>query len=351
MPDIPAHQICLQTEGDARLSANENPLGPSPMAIAAAWEALGDANRYPGRGDDALCHALARFHGAGLGPGNFFAANGGTEVLSLIEDTHINPGQRAIICPPCFGPYATSLQRKGAVIDRVWLDDDFAPDIGGILSAVTSDTRLLYLCNPNNPTGTWFGQEVLETILDQLPGHVTLIYDEVYHQFATKEPLPDARRFVSAGRNIVIVHSFSKAYGLAGLRIGYGIANAATVERIQKAKRSFHVSSAALAAAIAALDDETHLRRTIDNNHAERLRLEKALGDLGLGTWPSQANFLLFGCPPHLSARDLSIALKRAGVSIRPAFDLADHVRVTIGQPPENDRLLRALRAILAEGA
>jgi histidinol-phosphate aminotransferase len=331
-----------------KLSSNENPFGPSPLAVAAAQSALETANLYPARNDATLCKTLAGFHGRELTAANFFAANSGVEVLSLIEDALIRAGERAIICPPCFGAYSQSLRNKNAEIDTVLLrDTDFNVDADAVLAAVTPDTRLVYLCNPNNPTGTWFGEDVLAKVLDGLPDHVTLIYDEVYYQFATEEGLPDAIRHVLDGRNIVIVHSFSKAYGLAGMRIGYGIAPERIAAKVQKLKRSFHVSTAGMDAAAAALKDSAHLAKTVDNNHAERRRVTVGLAELGLEVAPSQANFVMFRCPEGSDAESMTTALVARGVMVRPAFYLPQHIRVTVGTPVDNSRFLAAVKSVL----
>ncbi|MEX0276169.1 MAG: histidinol-phosphate transaminase [Ruegeria sp.] len=331
-----------------RLSSNENPFGPSPKAIAAAQAALETANVYPARDDAALCSALSGFHGRGLTSSHFFAANSGVEALSLIEDACGVADNRAIISPPCFGAYAASLKKKNAGIDIVTLKgESFAVDVDGILAAVTPETRLVYLCNPNNPTGTWFGEDVLSGILARLPDHVTLIYDEVYFQFATEKGLPDAIRHVLDGRNIVIVHSFSKAYGLAGLRVGYGIAAPALTKRIQQLKRPFHINAVAMSAAMAALQDDDHLNTTVRNNHDERSVLIKGLQALGLKPTVSQANFVMFECPDGMDADSLTRALVEQAVMVRPAFHLPRHIRATIGTPDDNARLLDALSGTL----
>ncbi|WP_217356197.1 pyridoxal phosphate-dependent aminotransferase [Ruegeria arenilitoris] len=347
---LSANDVSALAQGRAvtKLSSNENPFGPSPKAVAAAQAALEGANVYPERNDAALCGALADFHGRGLTPSHFFAANSGVEVLSLIEDACLTERERAIICPPCFGAYSASLQKKRAPIDTVALQGaGYQVDVDGILSAVTPETRLVYLCNPNNPTGTWFGEETLSAILDGLPDHVTLVYDEVYFQFATEMGLPDAIRHVLDGRNIVIVHSFSKAYGLAGMRLGYGIAPPEMTARIQRLKRAFHINTAGMAAAIAALTDKEHLKKTVDNNHSERKRLASGLRDLGLETSPSQANFVMFRCPVGHDADSLTNALVQEAVMVRPAFHLPHHIRATVGTPEDNTRLIAALKTVI----
>ncbi|MEI9430185.1 pyridoxal phosphate-dependent aminotransferase [Mesorhizobium sp. Cs1299R1N3] len=331
-----------------KLSSNENPFGPSPMAIAAAQTTLAGAHMYPPRNDDKLCDTLTAFHGRGLTRDNFFAANSGVEVLSLAEDALIRRGERAVICTPCFGAYSQSLTNKAAEIDSVPLiEPGFTVDVDAVLAAIRPETRLVYLCNPNNPTGTWFGEDVLSQVLDGLPPHVTLIYDEVYYQFATEAGLPDAIRHVLDQRNILIVHSFSKAYGLAGMRIGYGIAPTHIAARIKKLKRSFHLGAPVMAAATAALQDTAHLDRTVTNNHAERRRLKAALAGAGLAVEPSQANFVMFRCPEGQDAESLTAALVARGIMVRPAFYLPQHVRVTVGTPRDNDRFLAAITNIL----
>lgn len=347
---LSASEVRDLTKGQpvTKLSSNENPFGPSPKAVAAAREALETAHIYPPRNDAALTAALAAFHGRGLTDAHFFAANSGSEVLSLIEDACMGANGRAILCPPCFGAYAGSLKPKGMAFDLVpLLGDDYAVDVDGILAAITPETRLVYLCNPNNPTGTWFGQDVLDAVLDGLPDHVTLIYDEVYFQFATTHGLPDAIRHVLGGRNIVIVHSFSKAYGLAGMRVGYGIAAPELTARMAAKKRSFQINSAGMDAAIAALSDTDHLMKTVDNNTAERVRLTDGLTALGLNVAPSQANFVMFACPDGVDAATLTKQMAERAVMVRPAFNLPLHIRATIGTPDDNSRLLTALSTIL----
>jgi len=330
-----------------KLSSNENPFGPSPLALAAAHKALLQANIYPERNDNKLCDALAAFHGRDLLPTNFFCANSGVEVLSLIEDVTIEKGQHAIVCPPCFGAYTASLKNKGVDIETVWLNDNFSVNVEAVLAAIRPDTRLVYLCNPNNPTGTWFGEDTLAAIMDALPHHVTLIYDEVYFQFATEETLPNAVKYALDGRNIVIVHSFSKAYGLAGMRIGYAIAPQHIAAQVQKKKRSFHINTAAMEAATAALRDTDHLNTTVANNHRERKRLTAELGKLGLQVTPSQANFIMFRCPAGKDAASLTRELLILGIMVRPAFNLPHHIRVTVGTPQHNARFLTALASTL----
>ncbi|MBP0633632.1 aminotransferase class I/II-fold pyridoxal phosphate-dependent enzyme [Cupriavidus sp. AcVe19-6a] len=334
-----------------KLSSNENPFGPSPKAVDAAKFASSSANRYTERTDSKLCEALASFHGRDLTGAQFFSANGGVEVLSLVEDALIQPNQRAIICPPCFAEYSKSLSSRGCEIDEVPLiEPGFRLDTDSILRMVSENARLLYLCNQNNPTSTWFGTDVLNEVLNKIPDHVTVIYDEVYYQFATEDGLPDAIRHVLDDRSIVIVHSFSKAYGLAGMRIGYGIAPERIARKAQKRKRNFHLNTAGMKAAMAALRDIVHLQRTVDNNHIERRRLAAELKALNLEVIPSQANFLMMRCPEGYNAEELTALLGAHGVMVRPAFDLPRCIRITVGKPSNNTRLLTLLATIQEGG-
>ena len=328
----------------AKLSSNENPFGPSPKAVRAASEELNSVNFYPERTDQKLCEKLAQFHGRKLMADNFFGANSGVEALSLIEDALLSSGSEAVILPPCFGAYTPSVKAKdGKIIEVPLVGNDFKVDVNGMFAAMTEKTKLVYLCNPNNPTGTFFGANILNRILDDLPEHVTLIYDEVYYQFATEFDLPDAIKHVLDGRNIVIVHSFSKAYGLAGLRVGYGIAKPEIVKKIKAKKRSFHINSVSMAAAIAAIDDEQHLKITVENNTVERKKVSNRLKQCGFEVSSSQANFVMFKCPDGYTAEAFTKEMLHMGVMVRPAFFLPNHIRVTIGKPNENESFLKAV--------
>ena len=280
----------------ARLDGNEN------HSVPRRWPSKRQPRRWPRptatppRSDGDLPEVLAAHLGNGLTAANIFCANGGVNAISLVEDAILGPGDRALVTPPCFGAYTASLTAKNVPIDTAPLvGDAYKVDVDAVLGAVTDQTRLVYLCNPNNPTGTVFGADSLAAILDGLPESMVLIYDEVYHHFATEFDLPDAQKYVRDRRNIVIIHSFSKAYGLAGMRIGYGIAQPDLAAKIAALKDSYHVPRPNIAAAMAALTDTEHLRRTIENNTRERARMAAGIRALGLAVTPSQANFLMFG--------------------------------------------------------
>jgi histidinol-phosphate aminotransferase len=239
-----------------KLASNESPFGPSPKAVAAMQQALADLHRYPPSGDESLREALAHHLGHGLRADNFVTGNSGCDVLNMVSLSLLNPGEGGVICRPTFPVYEMTARRVGAAVTYVDLNpEDFQYDIEAILGAVTPQTRLVYICSPNNPTGVPISAGQLEALLNHLPPQVALVYDEVYYHFADAADKPDPLKYVREGKNIIVLHSFSKAYGLAGLRLGYGIAPAPLAEYLSRNRQPFHLSSLALEGGIAALDD------------------------------------------------------------------------------------------------
>jgi len=333
-----------------KMSSNENPFGPSPKAIGAITEQLSQLHFYPQRDDSKITQALADHFGRGLSAANFTTGNGAVDLINLLEAAMFVEGEtnNIIICPPCFGSYAATAKLKGATVIEHPLDPEtFAIDSAGLASSVTENTRLVYICNPNNPTGSYFDQRALQQILDSLPEHVTLVYDEVYYHFATQFSLPDAIQSVLDKRNIVILHSFSKAYGLAGLRTGYAIASAAIIAQLQKHKLTFQNDSVSMAAMPAALADKQFLTQVIDNNTQQRSWIISKFDDLGIQYWPSQANFICFKAPNGSSAKQLVERLLSYGVMVRAAFHLPNHVRVSVGQADANRQFILAMGEII----
>ena len=333
-----------------KLSSNENPFGSSPKAIEAIIDSLESLNYYPARSDSSVTQQLAEHFGRGLNNKNFTIGNGAVDLINLLEDAFFQDGESnsIVICPPCFGSYAATAKTKGATIIEHPLDSDtFEIDSQGIENSITSDTRLVYVCNPNNPTGSYFDQQALMNILDSIPENVTLVYDEVYYHYATEFEMPDAIQCVLNNRNIVILHSFSKAYGLAGMRMGYAIANEATIEKLTRRKLSFQNDTLSMEAMRAALSDEEFLTKTIDNNTRQRVWLREQLTALGIQFWPSQANFICFKAPLDKDAAAIVEQLLEYGVMVRAAFYLPSHVRVSIGLPKANQRFIFALSEVL----
>jgi len=334
------------------MSANENPYGPSPMAVRAIKESMSRINFYPQRDDLKVCTALAEHFNCGLGPTNFITGNGAVDVIRMIEESHFEAGQcnSVVICPPCFGPYADMARLKGADVIEHWLHPrTFAIDVAGIKAAIRADTRLVYVCNPNNPTGTYFGKNELMQLLDALPEHVTLVYDTVYYHFATEFDLPNALDCVLENSNIVVLHSYSKAYGMAGMRMGYGIASAGMIKNLKRKKLPFQTSSVSSAAMLGGLKDTKFIERVVRRNTSQRCWLQSRLGDLGIQYWPSQANFVCFKVPCGKDAKFLVQRLTQHGVLVRAAFYLPQHVRVSVGVPGANRKFIHAMTEILKD--
>jgi len=340
----------------SKLSSNENPFGPSPKAMSAIEQRLVSLNQYPARNDSSVTTALAKHFGRGLNANNFVTANGAVDLINLLENASFESQQSnsVLICPPCFGSYAASAKLKGARVIEHWLDrESFELELTGLKEAITDDTRLVYLCNPNNPTGSYFDEESLLKVLDMLPEQVTLVYDEVYYHYATEFALPDAIGCVLKDRNIVILHSFSKAYGLAGMRMGYAIASEKNIAKLNAHKLSFQNDCLSLAAMEAAISDHQFIAKTVENNTQQRAWLYLQLDKLALQHYPSQANFICFKAPGGLSAAQVTDQLLALGVMVRGAFYLPNHIRVSIGLAAENHQFIQAMTSIvknIAEG-
>jgi histidinol-phosphate aminotransferase len=329
-----------------RLGSNENPLGTSPKAQAAIAHAAAGLWQYPPRSDESFRQVVGTHHG--LDKDNVAIANSGCDALWLIAQAALAEDSQAIICPPTFPVYALTVQKRGAEIVNVPLDaDTFALDVDGVLAAVTPKTKAVYLCNPNNPTGTYFGEDALTRLLTHLPAHIWVIYDEVYYHFVDEASRIDIDDKLDAHPNLVVVHSFSKAYGLAGLRLGYALARADTAARLRAHNLPFHVNTLALLAGEAALADREHIAASVMNNQQEKPKLEQSLHALGIRTWQSHANFVLFACPEGWNAQTLSERMLASGIIVRPAFDLPQHLRVTVGLPELNQAFVSALEDTL----
>ena len=329
-----------------RLGSNENPLGTSPKARAAIAHAAAGLWQYPPRSDESFRQVVAAYHG--LDKDNVAIANSGCDALWLIAQAALHEDSQAIICPPAFPVYALTAQKRGAEIINVPLAaETFALDVDGILAAVTPTTKAVYLCNPNNPTGTYFGEDALTRLLTHLPEHVWVIYDEVYYHFVDENTRLDIHSKLATHSNFIVVHSFSKAYGLAGVRLGYALAHADTAAQLRAHNLPFHVNTLALLAGEAALSDREHIAASVLNNRQQKPLLEQALHALGIRTWESHANFVLFACPEGWNAETLSAQMLARGIIVRPAFDLPNHLRVTVGLPDMNQACITALTEVL----
>jgi histidinol-phosphate aminotransferase len=332
----------LGIEGSIKLASNESPLGPSRRAVEAIHGAVESLNRYPDGSCYYLRHALAGR--VGVAPGALLFGTGSDEILELVAKCFLGPGAEAAMPWPSFAMYPIVVQGMGARAVRAPLDADYRVDVDALLGAVSPATRVVFLANPNNPTGTSIGAAAFERLVRGLPEDVVLVSDEAYCEYARRPDFPDSLRWVGERRTLLVLRTFSKIYGLAGLRVGYAVGDPELIALLERARHPFNVNSLAQVAAVAALEDEEHVKRVRELTARGLERLERALRELGLRFAASDANFILIEVGP--GAQALYERLLRQGVITRPlgAFGLDAHLRVTVGLPEENERFLDALR-------
>jgi histidinol-phosphate aminotransferase len=336
-------------EGAIKLASNENPLGPSPKALAAARYALEQVHLYPDGGAFYLRERLAQALGRGIDAKQVVPSGGSNELIDLIVQCYCEPDEEVLAPAFSFACYRLSAEAHRRPFREVPNGPGFAYDLDQLARAVSPRTKVVFLANPNNPTGAYATRAEFERFLDALPADVLLVIDEAYFEYARAADYPDALEYLSRRERLIVLRTFSKIYGLAGLRIGYGVGQAHVVEHLHRVRLPFNVSLVGQAAARAALDDSEHLARSRAHVAVELPRLSAALAELGLDVAPSQANFVLvgFGRP----ARAIYEALLRRGVIVRPmaGYGLPEHLRITVGAPAENDRLLESLAEVLRE--
>lgn len=334
----------LGITGAVKLASNENPLGPSPKAVAAAREVLGSLHRYP----DGSCFRLRErlAERLAVAPGQLVFGCGADEILELVAKALLGPGDECVFAWPSFAMYPIVTRGMGATPVAVPLDGDLVHDLDAMARAVTARTRVVAVCNPNNPTGTSVGAAAFDRFAAALPDDVLLLVDEAYVDFARRPDFPDSLGWVARRPGTLVARTFSKSVGLAGLRVGYGVTDSAFASLLERARHPFNVNLVAEVAALAALDDREHLERTLRLNAEGLAYLTRELTGLGIEVWPSEANFLLARPGPGAYER-----LLREGVIVRPlgGFGMPEHVRITIGLPEENERLVKALRRLADE--
>jgi histidinol-phosphate aminotransferase len=332
-----------------KLDSNENPFGPSPRALEAMRGALSAANFYPDDDCSQLRHALATHHE--LPPEQVLVTAGSTALLSLLCQTLLAPGLNAVTSERSFIVYSMAVQAAGAhLIETTMRDDGF--DLGAILDVIDSKTRIVFLANPNNPTGTMLEAGVVERFLARVPGHVVVVLDEAYYEFAMhfaalrRINYSNSLEYVRQGASVVVLRTFSKAHGLAGLRLGYGLGPAELLGYCACMRNTFSVSSVAQAAALAAIDDSDHIRRVVENSAMQSRVLAQGLSGLGYRVVPTSANFLF--CDLGEAAAVVANRLQEEGVAVRPLghWGAPSCVRVTIGTPEQNQAFLEAARRV-----
>lgn len=332
-----------------KLSSNENLLGPSPKALQAIQNNLHTLNEYRYENDRVFCEALADFFGHELEPTQFITANSGMELLDLVCRGFLEPGTECILSTPTFLAYQSFACVEGArVIDIPLKGENFALDVDGILAAVNERTRILFIANPNNPTGSFFPRTDTYRLIDALPPHVVVVYDEVYHHFVDRTDYARAVDYIAQGKNVVGIHSFSKAYGLAGIRLGYAFSTPRIAAYLQKLRRPFMVNTLSMEAGIAALGDRVHIQRTVENTILEKEWLYGQLKRQGIPFWKTQANFILFRAPYENVA--FVPDMLEQGVMVRSGevFGAPGCCRVTIGDRTANQAFGKALETVCA---
>lgn len=323
-----------------KLASNENPLGPSPLAVEAVTRAIQKASFYPDGGGYYLREKLAGLHRVEM-PSIILGA-GSTELIELVAKTCIAPGDDVVASERSFYVYDTATRSMGGRIIKAPMRH-LACDLDAVGAAVTPGTKIVYLANPNNPTGTMFTADELERLLDSLPPRVLVVLDEAYYDYVSVHGYSRSIDEVRAGRNLLVLRTFSKVHGLAGLRIGYGIGNAELIEALNRVRSPFNASGVGQEAALAALDDHEHLQLSLESNAREMEFLTRELEVRGLAHTPSVANFVLVD-----TGRDCDETFRELlheGVIVRPMklYHLPTSLRVTIGTHEDNQTFLAAL--------
>ena len=332
-------------ESIIKVASNENELGPSPMAIEAMQETISDMHRYPDGGAFYLKRKLADM--LDVDPGQLLFGCGSNELIVFLCHVFLGQGTSLVMGAEAFAVYFLAAAMYEGEVIRVPMPDH-THDLAGMLAAITPETRLVAICNPNNPTGTMVTQEAIDLFIKQLPDHVVAIFDEAYFEVMPEERKPDVLKHIRAGnRNVVVLRTFSKAYGLAGLRIGYAIGHPEMIDLLNKVRQPFNVNGMAQAAAMAALDDVPHIVETREMVFKGLEFFERELPKLGIETVPSGANFILVKTG---NGREVFQELQKRKVIVRPMdpYGLPDHIRITIGTPEQNQMVLAALKEVLA---
>ena len=331
-----------------KLASNENPLGPSPLAMEALRRVAGESHRYPDGGTHLLRRKLAEL--CGVTEEEIFVALGSSELIDLASRVLLRPGLQGLTSEGSYVPFSIAIRASGAELVTV-RQREFAFDLEAMAKAITAKTGVIYLANPNNPTGTAFTAAELGKFLEAVPDGILVVLDEAYIHYAVSVERRSAEEAYRKRKNLLILRTFSKVYGLAGLRIGYAIGQPELLAAMTKLKTPFNTSGVAQAAALAALDDHAHVKRCIEANALERKRLSEGLSKLRLRPVRSEANFVFIPVGPE--AKAISDDLLHLGVIVRPLgwMGFAEAIRISIGTAEENDKCLEALGRVLEKRA
>ncbi|GGG54634.1 histidinol-phosphate aminotransferase [Croceivirga lutea] len=339
--------IPASTQKIYKLSSNENPLGASPKAIEAAKAVIDTINLYPDQTDIRLREALVKDFNNELAADQFITGNSGSEVIDMLLRAFINEGDEVIFSNPCFLPYAVFSRWYGAKqIDIPLLAPNYDLDVEGILNAITKKTKVIFLTTPNNPTGTYIPKPVLDDFFNRVPKRILVVIDEVYRHFADAKDYVSALHYVKQDYSVLGLNSFSKTYGLAGLRIGYGYTTATIANYLRLIHKPFLMPITSIEAAIGALNDTIFIENTVKTVLEGRAYLAASFNELGITYWPTQANFFIIN--PPLPEMEFTNKLMEKGIMVRPVsqFGAPGKVRITIGTKEANRALVKALKEI-----
>ncbi|NLB17281.1 MAG: histidinol-phosphate transaminase [Syntrophomonadaceae bacterium] len=335
----------LGITGAIKMASNENPLGPSPLAVAKVQEGISKLNMYPDSACYYLRQDLAAFYD--IDEDCFLVSNGSDEMLRLITETFVLPGDEVLFGKPSFSEYEFMALIMGGQGIGVPLKD-MRFDLAAIKNAITDRTKLIYICNPNNPTGTIVSRQEIDQFMEGLPEHVLVIFDEAYFEYITDDSTVSGMEYLARGhKNVIVLRTFSKAYGLAGLRIGYGITTPEIVAAVNRVSEPFNVNLLAQLGAIGALADSQHIQASRNVNIQGRDYLYREFETLGMNYVPTSANFIFVDLGRE--CRPVFKALMKEGVIVRTGdiFGFPTYIRVTIGKPEENEKFIRSLKKVM----
>ena len=342
-----AREMGLDERNIVKLASNENPRGPSPKVRAAIAASVADVTRYPDGNGFALKQALAARFGVGLD--QIVLGNGSNDILELATQAFLRPGDDTVYAQHAFAVYPLATQARGARGIEVRARD-LGHDLAAMRAALTPQTRIVFIANPNNPTGTWLSPAEVQAFVASVPTSVLIVLDEAYNEYLQADQQANSASWIAAHPNLLVSRTFSKAHGLAGLRVGYGIADASVADMLNRVRQPFNVNSIAQAAALAALADEDYVAESARLNRDGLAQLMGGLDSIGVAYLPSHGNFLLVRvAAAGKGAAPVYESLLRSGVIVRPVanYGLPDWLRVTVGLPEENARFLSALAAAL----
>ena len=333
----------LGVENVVKMASNENPLGPSPLALDALKDAIADVNVYPDAASYYLRNGLAQY--LDVDPSWLITGNGGDDIISLIAKTFVNTGDEILMTDPSFHPYQSTTKIMGGVLVFSPLKD-YRTDLQDFLRKITPKTKLVFLNTPHNPTGTTISKDELDGFIHELPEGIIVVIDEAYGEYADGDDLADSLSYLRQGVNMIVIRTLSKIYGLAGLRVGYGVTQPEMASYMNRIREPFNVNLLAQVAALAALKDEEHLRRSREMVRDGREFLYRELTEMGLSYAPSQANFILIDV--GLDSQTVHKELMTKGIIIRPGHNLGypNHIRLTVGTREDNERFIRVLKEL-----